>query len=94
MSYNERGNKYNKSKNFYGDKSQKSLKSNELGERVKKNNKIIFGKGGNSVLPLHSQTANKRTECGSSGIKFKQINKFFSYKYLGNRKRFLPLHPD
>jgi hypothetical protein len=26
---------------------------------VKKNNKIIFGKGGNDVLPLHSQTARK-----------------------------------
>lgn len=71
FTYNERGNKYNKSKNFCGDKSQKSLKSSELGERVKKNNKIIFGKGGNSVLPLHSQTANKRTECTSMGIKFR-----------------------
>jgi hypothetical protein len=60
MSYNETGNKYNKSKNFYGDKSQKSLKSRELWEMVKKNNKIIFGKGGDAVLPLHSQTTRKR----------------------------------
>jgi hypothetical protein len=54
------------------------LKSRGLGEGVKKNNKIIFGKGVNAVLPLHSQTANKRTECSRSGIKFFKINNFFS----------------
>jgi hypothetical protein len=41
---------------------QKSLKSSELGKRAKKNSEIIFGKGGNDVLPLHSQTADKGIE--------------------------------